>query len=153
MRQIVRRGAFQIEHPASDIFPLFTPVGETLWIREWKPEYIYPVSGEAGEGTIWKTTHGKHETIWVTVTYDEENRLVSYVNITPGVNTVRVDVHCEDEGSGTRVQVKYTYTALSPYGEQGLGQITDAAFSQRMDSWQRAINHYLENGEAISLSH
>ncbi|WP_214470513.1 hypothetical protein [Mesorhizobium sp. dw_380] len=32
--------------PIDRVFPLFTPIGETLWVEGWQSEFLHPKNGE-----------------------------------------------------------------------------------------------------------
>ncbi len=48
--------------PPNQVFPLFTPTGEKLWVDGWDPEAVYPESGATEEGMVFKTgrSDGSH---------------------------------------------------------------------------------------------
>jgi len=40
MKSVKHTAGFEISQPAADLFPLFSPEGETLWVPEWDYENI-----------------------------------------------------------------------------------------------------------------
>lgn len=46
MNRIERRHSITVARPIDQVFPLFTPKGETLWVQGWNPDFIHPESGE-----------------------------------------------------------------------------------------------------------
>ena len=152
----VSRTATITLHDSPDkILPLFTAYGETLWVTGWNPEYVYPQDGEAKTGSVWKTQHDEDdpETVWVTINYDTETHSVTYVNVTPNKQVTRIDIQCDalDELK-TSAQITYTITALGEKGTDYIKQLTQEHYDHWMQhSWKKAINHYLQSGEASSL--
>lgn len=150
MKHISHTATIAMNAPPDEVFPLFTPVGERLWISTWNPEYVYPESGEAATGTIFKTAHGEVETIWVTVNYDVEQHVATYINVTPEVQVIRIDIQCHDAPDAmSTANVTYTHTALSEHGQTVVETVTEAHFRLRMSWWEKAINHYLQHGQPL----
>ena len=136
------------------ILPLFTAYGETLWITGWNPEYVYPEDGEAKTGAVWKTQHHSNdpETVWVTINYDTETHSVTYVNVTPNKQVTRIDIQCDAlDDTKTSAQITYTITALGKKGTEYIKKLTQEHYDHWMNSWEQAVNHYLQHGEASSL--
>lgn len=134
-----------------DIVPLFTASGECLWIADWNPEYIYPLSGDPQTGMIWKTVNNdQSEAIWVTVNYDTVQNAVTYLKFTPEQHVTRIDIQCDPANdSQTLAQITYTMTALSDNGHTDINKFTEAYYTQWIASWEIALNHYLKFGEAL----
>jgi hypothetical protein len=51
------------------------------------------------------------------------------------------------------MDVTYTYTALSPAGEDDVGAFTAATYRAFMEEWERELNHFLETGEKLAPEH
>jgi hypothetical protein len=153
MQQVSHSTTIEVNTTPDEALPLFTAVGERLWIKEWDPAYIYPESGEPMQGMIWKTTNAAGiDEIWVTVTYDVEQHAACYVKWSPEKHVTRIDVDCDAiDDDRTRVQVTYTITALSEEGLAQLKHFTKAHYERMIKPWQGAVNHYLETGEASYL--
>jgi hypothetical protein len=62
-----RRHSIVLAGPINRVFPLFTPVGETLWVDDWNPDFLHPVNGETCEGMVFRTHHGDELTLWTCV--------------------------------------------------------------------------------------
>lgn len=151
----VSRSATITLHDSPDkILPLFTAYGETLWITGWNPEYVYPEDGEAKTGSVWKTQHDANgpETVWVTINYDTEAHAVTYVNVTPNNQVVRIDIQCHALGeASTSAHITYTITALGEPGTEYIKNLTQEHYNHWMHSWEQAINLYLQSAEAAPL--
>lgn len=151
--QISRTAIITLNDSADKILPLFTAYGETLWISGWNPEYVYPEDGEARANAVWKTQHDESgpETIWVTIHYDTETHSVTYISFRLDHHVARVDIQCDAIAGGkTSAQITYTITALGEKGIHHIEQLTQEHYDRWMKSWEMAINHYLQHGEAAA---
>ncbi|MFN8448608.1 MAG: hypothetical protein U0521_08470 [Anaerolineae bacterium] len=111
---VTRSTVIHLNGIPDEVFPLFTPVGEYKWIPDWQPELIYPPSGEAMTNNVFATQHPGHaRTIWVTVDYDAEAHHAEYVNITPGFQSIRIDIRCRAVDGGTEARVTHTLIAIA----------------------------------------
>jgi hypothetical protein len=140
----------QLLAPASEVFPLFTPVDEKLWAAEWDPQLVHPASGEAQEGMVFTTTHaGEPTSIWTIVLFDKGNSRISYVKVTPEKLVTKIDIRCQENPDGsTGAEVTYTHTALSPHGNDFIEGFTEAKYRDQINGWEQAINHTLKHGQA-----
>src|SRR5690349_1390026 len=92
----------------------FTPAGESLWIPEWQPRYLHPVSGETEQCMVFTTGQGDEFTIWHLADFDRTARRARYVRTTPGKRTGFVEVRCRAAGAAhCEVDVSYEMTALA----------------------------------------
>jgi hypothetical protein len=134
----VLRRNFRVDVPPAQAMHLFTPAGERLWAEGWDPEFPAGEQGDGGTaGTVFITRHGDRETVW-TVASREPLR-IRYARTTPGHLSGVVDVCCcDEEGDGTRVDVLYDLTALSPEGEHALHEFC-VGYDDYIDSWARDI--------------
>jgi hypothetical protein len=134
------RRNFRVDLPPARAMHLFTPVGERLWAEGWDP--VFP-AGERGDGgaagTVFLTGHGDGhpETVWTVAERGPGH--VRYARTTPGRLSGIVDVRCVDEEcDGTRVEVTYDLTALSPEGEHALHEFC-VGYDEYVDAWARDI--------------
>ncbi len=151
MNHISHRTSITVNAPIDETLPLFTAKGECLWIADWKPIYVYPASGEPMTGMIWKTlSHDENPTddIWITTNYDTQQHTASYVKVTPNTLVTHVDIDCTAiDNTKTQVQITYTLTALSPLGQPHIKKLTKPHYDAWIQSWEKAVNHYLQHGE------
>jgi hypothetical protein len=149
--QIVTRSAvIHLNGAPAEVFPLFTAVGEYQWIPGWNPELIYPPSGEPMRNNVFATRHGDSpKTIWVTVDYDTAALHVEYVNVTPESHVQRVEIQCRPASDGTEAQVTYTRIATAEAGSAVVEAFSESAYTEMMQHWQAAINHYLAHHTLI----
>ena len=143
MKHVRRTHAIVIPLPPAEAFPLFTPAGEKLWIREWDPRYLYPASGETQAGMVFTTGAGDELTFWSLVDHDPGAHRARYARVTPASRFGFVEVACTAQGSGTRVEVTYTFTALTEAGNAFLEQFGDEAFRKMIDGWKLLLDDWL----------
>lgn len=141
------RRNFRVGVPPARALHLFTPVGERLWAEGWDPVFPAGEDGDGGAaGTVFVTSHGDGhaETVW-TVAERASDR-IRYARTTPGHLSGIVDVCCcEEECDGTRVDVLYDLTALSPDGERALHEFC-VGYDDYIDSWARDIAAVVAGG-------
>lgn len=147
---VTRSTTIHLNGTPDEVFPLFTPVGEYKWIPGWQPELIYPPSGEAMTNNVFATQHPGHaQTMWVTVDYDVEAYHAEYVNITPGFQSIRIDIRCRAVDGGTEARVTHTLIAIAEPGYAEVARYTDALHAERIGHWETAINYYLAHDALI----
>lgn len=148
-KHISRSRTIILNGPPEVVFPLFTPAGETHWVRDWRPVYLHPASGRTEEGMVFVTKHDREETYWSLVRFDAERGLVRYARVTPGSRFGLVEVICEDGGGmRTRATVTYRYTALTEAGNAFIDGFTAERYREMIDSWQVEIDDYLARSGA-----
>lgn len=140
------------EAPPSRVFPLLCPVRESEWVPGWNYRLVYSKSRIAEEGCIFITPEDDgSETTWVVTGYDPPAFRIGFVWINPNMIAARIVIQVTaKDPDRSNVSVRYTYTGLSPAGNQKVGTYDDAFFRRKMDAWQAAINHYLRTGTTIS---
>jgi len=135
------------------VFPLLCPVRETEWVNGWDPELVLSHSGVAEPGCIFITPGETAESIWVTTDYVAPER-IAFLKVTPGRTVGEIDIRLHREGeAATAMDVTYTYTALSPAGEDDVGAFTAATYRAFMEEWERELGHFLETGEKLAPEH
>ena len=149
--QLVKRSTvIHLNGTPDVVFPLFTPVGEYKWIPGWQPELIYPPSGEAMTNNVFATQHtGRAKTLWVTVDYNPSAHHAEYVNVTPGFQSVRIEIQCRAVEGGTEARVTHTLIAIDEAGLAEVERYTDARHAEQIQHWEMAINYYLEHNALI----
>ena len=132
-----------LNHSIKDVFPLFTPEGEKLWVEGWNPIYMNSQDGKTEEGLIFTTDAYNENTIWYVLNYDEFNKKAKYLRITPGSRIGTVSVNClEVNENSTSVEITYELTSLSEKGNEGLKEFTDTNFINYIESWKTALEKY-----------
>lgn len=147
-KHIKRSHAIVLNAAVQNLFPLFTPAGEKLWVEEWDPAFLYPPSGETREGMVFTTDHGNEKTYWSLIEFDPERCYARYARVTPTSRFGLVEVRCEAAGPRqTRAAVTYTFTALTEAGNAYIEEFTEEHYRQMIDSWQAQINACLLRAE------
>lgn len=144
MDHIERRHSITLAGSIDRVFPLFTPIGETLWVDGWNPEFLHPKTGETREGMIFRTGGGEEETLWTCVEWKPSDYRVRYARVTPSSRFGFVEVICREGSAGhTEASVAYTFTALSEQGLSHLADLTEDAFTRMIEEWRVRINQWL----------
>ena len=137
---IDRSGEFILPLPLGHAFPLFSPEGERAWISTWDPEYLHPDHPSNAPGTLFRTTHGGEETLWLVLTYSPSEATARYGRFSPASRVGTVQVHCHEEAPArTRVAVSYSLTAITPAGNAVLAALTPEKYAAMLHDWQDAI--------------
>lgn len=142
----------QIIAPPEQVFPLMCPVREADWVPGWAAGLVLTESGTAEHNCMFITPDGDGEAIWIITRHDAENFETEMYKVAPGktVGHIEIKVMADDEDC-SKVEIAYSFTALSEEGEEFLKTFTQAWFDSFMQAWQTAMNHYLAAGECITL--
>lgn len=142
--QVQHSATIQLNAAPAKTFPLFTPKGETLWVQDWNPTYVYPASGEVCLNSVWTTPHAGQDLLWVTVVHQPEDYSAAYINIVPDVMVRRVDVNFVAlDDDKTAATIRYIYTSLSPAGDELLATLTEDYYANMMQDWEESVNAIL----------
>jgi hypothetical protein len=139
----VAHGHFLVNLSAQKAIALFTPEGERDWVPEWNPTYP---AGEPSEtsGTVFITTHGSVDTIWLIQKIDTNECRVAYSRVTPGHNAGTVQVSCDDAtDGGCIVSVTYDMSLLPGSDSTELDAYDDRPFETMIAHWENSIAHNL----------
>ena len=129
-------GTLRVNEEVSKAFPLFSPLGEKSWVPNWNPDLLYPPDTEWDQGLIF-TTEGA---VWVVAALDLSAHTVSYYRVEPDRLVANVRVACRSEGSSpTEVEVRYTFVGLTAAGNEIIGAMTDAEYTQKLANWEKWI--------------
>ena len=113
-----------------DIMPLYCPVRELDWTENWDPKVAYSNSGLVEKDCIFITSHGDDDVVWIVTKLEIQ------------VSPIREDK--------TRAVLTYSKTSLSEMGDKVLEGFTKEDYDIMMDSWEKAMNHYLITGEILT---
>ena len=143
--RLTRSATIQLNAGPRTVFPLFTPLGERLWVPDWDPTIIYPASGDIDLGAVFTTSHDHAApTVWTVVESVPEQFRVAYVRVAPDSHVARISVQCDEAApAGTRATVTYVFTGLTEQGNAYVAQFTEHHYAQWIQQWQAAINAYL----------
>jgi hypothetical protein len=135
----------------AEVFPLLCPVREKQWLDGWDYRMIHSESGLIEANCVFATPNDDGtETIWLVTEYDSQNYKIAFARIHPGQNTVHICIELTDMNSNnTRVDIQYTYTALSTKQIHFIENDLEKEFIGSMQWWEKAINHYLQSGQML----
>ena len=144
--RVRRRGTLRVAAPPAQAFPFFTPDGERLWVPDFDPEYLHPLSGDQGVGAIFTTRHGDEDTLWMVQRFSLRDGTAEYARVTPGSRrgTVHVALAAVDAHT-TEATVTYDLASISAEGDAVLEAMTEDAYAAMLADWEqriaRAIQH------------
>ncbi len=138
--------------PPDRVFPLLCPVREADWVPGWTYRLIYSESGVAEDGCVFVTPGDSgSEILWMVTHYDPAAFTIAYAWVEPGMIAAQLRISLAPAPGGkTAARIRYLYTGLSPAGNAVLERYTPEWFRSKMESWQRAINHYLSTGQLLN---
>jgi len=150
--RVVRAASLRIAAPPGVAFPLFGPLEERKWAADWNPTMIYPPSGAPEPGAVFAVAHeGGDSSIWTIVELDPAAYRIAYLRVRPASHVARIDIACfAVDAETTRADVSYTFTGLTERGNSYVDSFSEAHYAEWMRSWERAIDHWLEHGSALS---
>lgn len=142
--------------PPEVVFPLLCPVREADWVPGWQYRLIYSETGVAEYGCVFITPNEDGgETTWVVAEYDAAAFRIAFAWVNPGQVAAQIRI-CLSRGSRAQASpghastlIRYTYTGLSTEGNQEVERYDQKWFLHKMQSWEAAINHYLQTGKRI----
>jgi len=128
-------GTLTVDAPVERAFPLFSPLGERLWVPGWDPEVLAPPGAEWEEEMLFRT-HDEHgEAVWVITRLDRAAHEVTYHRVEPGRYVARVEVRCTALGEQTAVRTSYRFVGLSEAGNAEIDAMTDEEYAGKMERW------------------
>jgi hypothetical protein len=134
------------------LFPLICPVREAEWLDGWQYAMIYSDSGLVEEGAVFSTPHaGEADTVWIVTRHDPEKREVEFARFTPAsrICVLRIAVSAKAEHSSF-VDISYTYTATTPAGNAFIENLTEEAFVEAVNFWEKSMNYFLDTGKKLA---
>ena len=133
------------------VFPLLCPVREADWVPGWEYRLIYSESGVAELGCVFTTPNERGlETVWVVTDYDPSALRIAFAWVWPGLVAAQIRISLRLKSpETTEADIRYRYTGLSEEGNREVARYDEAWFRHKMQSWEKAINHYLTTGSLI----
>lgn len=148
MKTVHHTKTFEMPLPVSELFPLFSPEGETYWVPGWDYENVMGTT-ELSEDYVFLTKshdHASADAIWVVKTYDPPKHFIQFYKIEPQEKIGLISVECTKLGpERTHIRVTYKYTALSESGEAFIAGFDEAAYEEFMDEWQQLLSNYFND--------
>jgi len=136
---------------AEKVFPLLCPVREAEWVPGWEFRLIYSQSGVAELGCVFTTPNETGpETVWLVTDYDPPAFRIGFAWVRPGLVATQLRISLRPKAQDvTEANIRYTYTGLSADGNREVERYDEPWFRGKMQSWEKAINHYLQTGRLI----
>ena len=147
MKSISCTKFFEIPVPAADLFPLFSPEGEKLWVPGWDYHNMMGTT-QLFEDYVFVTEthdHNAQKAIWLVKRYEPNVHFVQFYRIEPEEKVGVVTVVCTELGTArTKVQVTYKYIALSAAGEKFIAGFTESFYEEFINEWERLLLKHFE---------
>ena len=146
MKSVEHTKMFDMDFPVAEIFPLFSPEGERLWVPGWSHQNLM-ASTVLSEDYVFLTKahdHASTEAIGVVKRYDPAIHLIEFYKVEPNQKVGMVKVRCmalDDER--TKVEVTYKYLALSADGEAFIAGFSAPTYDEFIGEWQTLLTDYL----------
>lgn len=143
-RSVRHAGEILLDGRLDEVFTLFSPLGERLWVPDWNPEILYPPDRSWRQGALFRTMEKTGEAIWIVTRHDRHRSQVEYHRVEPGWWVARVEVSCTSASAHlTRAKVIYEFVGLSEQGNAEIRTMSAEAYAQKMARWTEWINHHL----------
>lgn len=150
-RAVTLTGTIVLDAPIDEVFPLFSPLGETKWVDGWEPELLAPRGADWVQGMVFRTVSDGRPQIWVVSELEMQAHRVVYYRTEPDLLVARVEVRCGRlDSQRTEAAIVYSYVGLSDAGNTHIDQWTDAAYRSKMTHWETVINGYLRRVAGVS---
>jgi hypothetical protein len=136
--------------PPEEVFRLFCPVREDEWIPGWREQrqIVYTESGFAEQSCVFFTNHQPHLTglaVWVNNVFQPPTKIQYSAVNNDLVYQIQADL--TPLADGCEVTLQRTFTALTPKGEEFLGQMVQDAQKAPPKLFE-LMQHYLRKGKA-----
>ena len=145
MTTISHTTTFELAVSIDELFPLFSPEGEKLWVPGWDYENVMGTT-ELSEDYVFLTQshdHAEADAVWVVKKYVPIDHLVEFYRIEPGQKVGLVGVRCSSASSEqTTVEITYRYTALSVEGERFIANFDEKAYGEFIAEWKTLLSQY-----------
>jgi hypothetical protein len=127
--------------PVADVFELFSPLGEKLWVPGWDPELLHPHGVAWATGQIFRTREELGDAVWVVTRLDRAAHAVEYHRVEAGRYVARVEVRCAAASDRTtEATTTYEFVGLSERGNADIAVMTDEAYAEKMARWKGWID-------------
>jgi len=150
-QRITREYRQTINATPAKVFPLLCPVRETDWLDGWRYNMFYSESGLVEEGAVFSTPYeGEEDTVWIVTKHDSKTYGVEFARFTHNSRTcaLKIAAKSKDENSSF-VDISYTYTAITPAGNDFIDNFTEQAFLEAVIFWEKSMNYFLKTGKRL----
>ena len=128
---------------ADAVFRLMCPVAEHDWVDGWETRTIITKSGLVETDCLFVTPAAPSDAIWVTADHDPAARRLRLYKIVPDRTVSRIDIGVDPQPTGCNAHIAYELTALDEAARAEIDAHDAETFSNRMQSWQAAIERHL----------
>lgn len=134
-----------------EIMPLYCPVRELDWCENWNPKVVYSNSGLVEKDCIFITLHEDVDILWIVTDYDIEKGHVEMFYQIPNALVTKLEIQATPIGENkTKALLSYSKTSLGKLGDKIIKEFTKEEYDKMMDSWEKAMNHYLKTGQMLT---
>lgn len=141
---ITLTGQMRLPAPIERVFPLFSPLGEKLWVPDWNPELLYPPNIDWAEDQLFRTQGELGSAIWVVSELDLKASHVVYHRVEADRYVAQVGVRCDPASADvTEVHIVYRFVGLSERGNQEINAMSQQTFEEKMARWTGWLNEHL----------
>ena len=133
-----------------EIMPLYCPVREFDWCENWNPKIVCSNSGLVEKDCVFITPDRENDIVWIVTDYDIEKGHVEMFYHVPRLLVTKLEIQLTVISENkTRAVLTYSKTSLSEQGNIVLTEFTKEEYDIMMDSWEKAMNHYLATGTML----
>jgi hypothetical protein len=151
-KSVLLVGNLNLNGPVDEVFQLFSPLGEKLWVPDWNPELLHPLGVSWEERLIFRTREETVDAIWVVTRLDRALHRVEYHRVEPGRYVARIEIICTARTKRTtKASTIYEFIGLSDSGNTEIAAMTQEEYDQKMVRWSNWINKYLNQPPAKSI--
>ena len=143
----------RLSAPPAKVFPLLCPVREAEWADGWLPELVISSSGVAERDCVFITPDDRGKVVWYVTRHEPERWFVEMLKILPGVTACRLEIQLSNSGDGCFADVTYSHTSMGPAGDEFVAAFTADNYRKSMETWEKALNHYLTTGRLLTDEH
>lgn len=139
--------SFQINQSAEDLFPLFGPEGEKLWMPGWDYENIMGTTDLHEDYIFLAAGHNPWSTkeLWLVKKFDPSSYFVQCYKVVPYDTVTVVSVQCKPiTEESTEVEISNEFFGLSEKGDDFVNGRTAEAFEGFMSKWKVWLEGYFE---------
>lgn len=147
MESISHTKFFEIPVPVADLFPLFSPEGEKLWVPDWDYQNVMGTTALSEDYIFLTETHDHNaqKAIWIVKRYEPHLHFVQFYRVEPEEKVGVVTVVCTElEAARTKVQVTYKYIPLSATGEKFVAGFSEDVYEAFIYEWETLLLKYFE---------
>ena len=148
MISIKQSAGFDMPQPVEDLFPLFSPEGEKLWVPGWDYENIMGTADLAEDYAFLTKSHDhlSAKAIWLVKRYDPASWFIQFYRIEPEDKVGVVTVQCFSRGAAlSHVQVTYKYIALSDKGRHFIENFSEDVYANFIGEWRELLLTYFKS--------